>query len=98
MSGKPIPPRLQRDLADTNLDPDCCAGKPPEDHRHSPHELYRRVALLECQVAGLQDDVGYWRDRANLYKALWTSLPRRLRRWAFRRYDRAHPLGLERLR
>jgi hypothetical protein len=93
-----IPPRLARDLADTNLDPDAWAGKPPEEHRHSPPELDRRVALLERQVAGLQDDVGYWRDRANLYKALWTSLPRRLRRWAFRRYDRAHLLGLERLR
>jgi hypothetical protein len=97
MSGKPIPPRLARDLADTNLDPDASAGKPDEEHRRSPHELYRRVALLERQVAGLQDDVGYWSQRHDLYKALWCSLPRRMRRWAFKRYDKAHPLGIERL-
>jgi hypothetical protein len=94
---RPIPPRLTRDLADTNLDPDSWAGKPVEEHRHSPHELYRRVALLERQVAGLQDDVGYWRDRANLYKALWTSLPRRVRRYFFERWNRAHPLTVEQL-
>lgn len=89
--------RMARDLAGTNLDPDAWAGKAPEEHRHSPHELYRRVALLERQVAGLEDDVRYWSERAGFYKALWASLPRRVRRWAFTRYDRAHPLGLEKL-
>jgi hypothetical protein len=56
------------------------------ENGHSRRELYRRIALLERQVAGLEDDVRYW-----------TSLPRRVRRYFFARYDRAHPLGIERL-
>jgi hypothetical protein len=67
------------------------------ENGHSRRELYRRIALLERQVAGLEDDVRYWSQRADLYKALWTSLPRRVRRYFFARYDRAHPLGIERL-
>lgn len=89
--------RMARDLAETNLDPDTWAGRSVEEHRHSPRELCRRVALLERQVAGLQDDVRYWSQRHDLYKALWCSLPRRARRFFFARYDRAYPLGIERL-
>jgi hypothetical protein len=92
---RPIPERLARDLAETNLDPDSWAGKPPEEHRHSPRELYPRIAVLERQVAGLEDDVRYWSQRCDLYRALWTSVPRRVRRYFFDRWNRAHPLTVE---
>jgi hypothetical protein len=96
---RPIPPRIREQLADVGLDP---TG--PSDTEHRPNQteidngqLLIEVNRLRAEKAGLTDDVRYWHDRAALYKALWTSLPRRVRRWAFKRYDRAHPLGIERL-
>jgi hypothetical protein len=97
---RPIPARLARDLADVGLDP---TGPSDTEHRANQTEidngrLLVEVNRLRAEKAALTDDVRYWHDRAALYKALWASLPRRLRRWAFERYDRAHPLGIERLR
>jgi hypothetical protein len=98
VSGR-IPERLARDLADVGLDPDG-----PGDTSHRAHQtevdngrLLMEVNRLRAEQAALTDDVRYWHDREALYKALWTSLPRRVRRWAFKRYDKAHPLGVEKL-
>jgi hypothetical protein len=96
---RPIPPRLARDLADVGLDP---TGPSDTEHRANQTEIDNGRLLIEvnrlrAEKAALTDDVRYWHDRAALYKALWTSLPRRVRRWAFKRYDKAHPLGLEQL-
>jgi hypothetical protein len=98
MSGR-IPPRLARDLADVGLDPD---GPGNTAHRANQTEidngrLLVEVNRLRAEKAALTDDVRYWSQRADLYRALWTSLPRRVRRYFFARYDRAHPLGIERL-
>jgi hypothetical protein len=96
---RPIPERLARDLADVGLDPDG-----PSDTYDRAHQteidngrLLIEVNRLRAEKAALTDDVRYWHDRAALYRALWSSLPRRIRRFYFKRYDRAHPLGIERL-
>jgi hypothetical protein len=93
---RPIPERLARDLADVGLDP---TG--PSDTHHRAHQteidvgrLLVEVNRLRAEKAALTEDVRYWHDRAALYRALWVSLPRRVRRWAFKRYDRANPLGI----
>jgi hypothetical protein len=97
---RPIPERLARDLADVGLDPDG-----PSDTYDRAHQteidngrLLIEVNRLRAEKAALTDDVRYWHDRAALYRALWSSLPRRIRHFYFKRYDRAHPLGLERLK
>jgi phage terminase Nu1 subunit (DNA packaging protein) len=100
MSGRPIPPRIRAQLADVALDP---TG--PSDRYYRAHQtevdngrLLVEINRLRAENAALTDDVRYWAQRADLFLALWTSIPRRVRRWAFRRYDKAHPLGLEQLR
>jgi hypothetical protein len=92
--------RLARDLADVGLDP---TGPSDTYYRANQTEvdngrLLVEVNRLRAEKAALTDDVRYWHDRAELYRALWVSLPRRVRHWAFKRYDKAHPLGLEQLR
>jgi hypothetical protein len=97
---RPIPPRIRAQLADVVLDP---SG--PSDTYYRAHQtevdngrLLIEVNRLRAENAALTDDVRYWHDRAELYKALWVSLPRQVRRWAFKRYDRANPLGIRWLR
>jgi hypothetical protein len=95
---RPIPERLARDLADVGLDPDQPALTYEVQTSIDNGRLLVEVNRLRAEKAALTEDVRYWHDRAALYRALWVSLPRRVRRWAFKRYDRAHPLGIERIR
>jgi hypothetical protein len=97
---RPIPERLARDLADVGLDPD---GPGDTEHRANQSEIDNGRLLVEVnrqreEIAALERDVAYWSQRAGLFKALWMSIPRRARARWFDRYNRAHPLGIERLR
>jgi hypothetical protein len=96
---RPIPPRIRAQLADVGLDP---SG--PSDTYYRAHQteidngrLLLEVNRLRAENAALTDDVRYWAQRADLYRALWTSMPKRVRRYFFDRWNRAHPLAVERL-
>jgi hypothetical protein len=94
---RPIPPRLARDLADVGLDP----TQPELTYEVQTQVDNGRLALevnrQREEIAALERDVAYWSQRATLYKALWTSLPRRVRARWFDRYNKAHPLTVEQL-
>jgi hypothetical protein len=99
MSGR-IPPRIREQLADAGLDPD---GPADTDHRANQTEVDNGRLLVEVnrlreEIAALERDVAYWSQRHDLYKALWMSLPRRLRARWFDRYNEANPLTVEQLR
>jgi hypothetical protein len=90
--------RLARDLADVGLDPTQPELTYEVQTRVDNGRLFVEVNQLRERVADLERDVAYWSQRHDLYKALWMSLPRRLRaRWCDR-YNRAHPLTVEQLR
>jgi hypothetical protein len=59
MSGKPIPPRLVRDLADTCLDPTISAAAYHDAHG----ELLRRIGRLEAENAHLRDALDWTETR-----------------------------------
>jgi tetrahydromethanopterin S-methyltransferase subunit B len=94
---RPIPPRLARDLADVGLDPDQPALRFDAQTQVDNGRLFVEVNQLRERVADLERDVAYWSQRHDLYKALWTSLPRRVRARWFDRYNKAHPLTVEQL-
>jgi hypothetical protein len=97
MSG-PIPPRLARDLADVHLDPDQPALRYDAQTAVDNGRLALEISRQREEIAALERDVAYWSQRAGLFKALWLSLPRRVRARWFDRYNKAHPLTVEQLR
>jgi hypothetical protein len=75
VSGRPIPPRLQRDLADSCLDPTI-----PAAAYHDAHgELLRRINGLEAENAQLRNALDWTETRIRFLLAenrrAWGSVP-----------------------